>query len=77
MSELKDFLLLKCLFPLGELAMGTCASRWLRQIARMEKWTPAEVKAWQNARLQAFIAYEDGYHRYRICRNSPSLRRRP
>ena len=57
MSKLKDFLLLKCLFPLGELVMGTCASRWLRQIARMEKWTPAKVKAWQDARLQAFLAH--------------------
>ena len=60
MSKLKDYLLLKGLFPLGELVMGTCASRWLRQIARMEAWTPDEVEAWQDVRLQAFIAH--AYH---------------
>ena len=60
MSFFKEFLILNGLFPLGELVMGTCATRWLRRIARMEKWTPAEVKAWQEERLQAFVwhAYE-------------------
>lgn len=60
MSRLKEYLILNVLFPLGELAMGTCASRWLRRIAWMDSWTPAEVKAWQEARLQAFIAH--AYH---------------
>ena len=60
MSSLKEFLILKGLFPLGELAMGTCATRWLRRIERMENWTSDEVEAWQEERLQAFIrhAYE-------------------
>ena len=60
MSTFKEFLILNGLFPLGELVMGTCATRWLRRIARMEKWTPAEVNAWQEERLQAFVrhAYE-------------------
>ena len=40
--------------------MGTCATRWYWRIVRMEKWTPAEVEAWQQEKLQAFIrhAYE-------------------
>lgn len=60
MSTFKEFLILNGLFPLGELVMGTCAIRWLRRISRMEKWTPAEVKAWQEERLRAFVrhAYE-------------------
>ena len=60
MSILKEFIAFHCLLPLGELAVGTCATRWYRRIARMEKWTPAEVEAWQHTRLQAFVrhAYE-------------------
>lgn len=60
MSKLKEFIAFHCLLPLGELAVGTCATRWYRRIARMEKWTPAEVEAWQHTQLQAFVrhAYE-------------------
>ena len=60
MSRLKEFISLQCLLPLGERIMGTCATRWYRRIARMEKWTPAEVEAWQQTKLQEFIrhAYE-------------------
>ena len=60
MSRLKEFILLGCFFPLGEKVMGTCASKWLKRIGRMEAWSPAEVKAWQEERLQAFVrhAYE-------------------
>ena len=58
MSRLKEFISLRCL--LGERVMGACATRWYRRIARMEKWTPAEVEAWQREKLQEFIrhAYE-------------------
>ena len=55
MSRLKEFILLKCFFPIGEKVMGTCASKWLKEIGRMEAWTPAEVEAWQEERLRAFI----------------------
>lgn len=60
MSRLKEFISLRCLLPLGERVMGACATRWYRRIARMEKWTPAEVEAWQREKLQEFIrhAYE-------------------
>lgn len=60
MSALKEFILLRCLFPLGEVFMGTCATAWLRRISRMEKWSSDDVKAWQEARLREFITH--AYH---------------
>jgi len=57
MSKLKEFLLLKCLFPSSERVMGTCASKWLERIADMESWSPSEVTAWQEARLQEFVRH--------------------
>ena len=64
MSRLKERFLLGLLFPLSEWIMGTCATKWLKRIARMETWSPAELEAWQDARLREFIAHAYNHTAY-------------
>lgn len=60
MSRLKEFVVLHCLFPIGEKIMGTCAIKWYKRIARMNRWSKQEIKEWQDNELRKFVrhAYE-------------------
>lgn len=60
MSQFKEQLLLKAILPLAEKVMHTKAMKWYHQIYAMNKWTPEQVREWQEEQLRAFIkhAYE-------------------
>lgn len=56
MAGLKEKFLLNIAFPLADFVMGTSAMKWFRQIKRMEKWSPEEIKAWQLEKLKLLVA---------------------
>lgn len=60
MSRLKEFALLHILFPLGDMIMGTCVTKWYKNISHMNQWSKQEIKEWQDNELQKFVkhAYE-------------------
>lgn len=57
MSKLGAILRLHVILPLAEKMVGTCSTKWLRQIVSMSSWTPEQVKKWQNMRLQALVKH--------------------
>lgn len=57
MSKLGAILRLHVILPLAEKMVGTCSTKWLRQIVSMSSWTPKQVKKWQNMRLQALVKH--------------------
>lgn len=60
MSAIGELLRLNFILPLAEKLQGTCASKWYKQIVKMQTWSPDEVYAWQMEHLHQFIkhAYE-------------------
>ena len=55
MSECKEKILLKIIFPLAEKLVGTCATKWLKRIQQMNSWKREDIEQWQIERLRAFI----------------------
>lgn len=55
--KLKNYLLLEVAFPLMDAYMRTHAHRYFHQIKQMNQWSPEEVDAWQNHRLQQLITH--------------------
>lgn len=52
---LNELIRLKLLLPLAERFQGTCASKWYKQIFRMQTWSPEEVQQWQNEKLHELV----------------------
>lgn len=57
MSKFGSVIRLHVILPIAEKFIGSCASYWLRQIQEMSTWSRAEVTAWQERKLQAFIQH--------------------
>ena len=55
MSKLKEVFLLRLAFPTADFVMGTKAMKWYKQLNQMEKWSPAEIDAWQLENLKSLI----------------------
>lgn len=66
MSSFKEYLLLKGVFPIADLVMGTCAMKWYQQIAKMNTWSREEVIDWQTKQLH--ILMEQAYFHTRYYR---------
>lgn len=75
MSKLKENILLHGVFPLADLAMGTCAMRWYRQIAKMNTWSNQDVIKWQTEQLHKLVEHVYYHTRYyRVTMDSLGLR---
>ena len=57
MSAIGELLRLNFSLPLAEKLQGTCASKWYKQIVKMQTWSPDEVYAWQMEHLHQFILH--------------------
>ena len=68
MKIIKEFFLLNIIFPAADLVMGTCAIKWYKKIKCMNKWSPLQIKTWQEHELQKFIkhAYNNTIYYKRI-----------
>ena len=57
---MSEYLRLKIFLPIAERLVGTCATKWYRQISDMNEWPREKIIAWQNQHLSAFVrhAYE-------------------
>ena len=64
MSRIKESVLLKCVFPVADLVMGTCAMKWYRQIVRMSTWSAQDIKDWQTRQMQELIKHAYTHTRY-------------
>ena len=64
MSKIGEYIRLQIVLPLAEKAKGTCATKWLRQIERMNNWSPEQVQAWQEERLHALVEHAYNHTRY-------------
>ena len=64
MSKIGKSIRLHIILPLAEKAIGTCSTKWLKQIQTMSLWTQQEVKAWQNERLQALVKHVYEHTKY-------------
>jgi len=64
MGALKEKILLNCAFPLADMIMGTCAMKWYKQIALMNKWTKEEVANWQTNQLKRLVNHVYSHTRY-------------
>ena len=64
MSKIKEKALLKGVFPVADLVMGTCAMKWYRQIERMNKWTKKQVMDWQTTQMQQLVEHAYLHTRY-------------
>lgn len=64
MSNFKEKILLKVLFPIADKVMGTCAMKWYRQIVAMNSWSAAEVKEWQLDRLNILLHHVYDHTKY-------------
>lgn len=60
MSAIGESLRLHLILPLSEKMLGTCASKWYKQIVSMQTMTSEEVHDWQVEHLRSFVkhAYE-------------------
>lgn len=58
--HIKEIVILNFVLPLAERFVGTCATKWYRQICRMQAWSRSEVEDWQNKELQKFVQH--AYH---------------
>lgn len=60
MRDLKEKVILQCILPLAERVMHTKAMKWYHRIYEMNRWTPEQVREWQEEQLRAFVkhAYE-------------------
>ena len=58
--KVREFVLLNLVLPLAEKLQGTCASKWYKQIVKMQTWSSDEVQDWQIEKMHQFInhAYE-------------------
>lgn len=58
--KVREFVLLNIVLPLAEKLQGTCASKWYKQIVKMQTWSSDEVQDWQMEKMHQFInhAYE-------------------
>lgn len=57
MSAFSEILRLRIVLPIAEQIIGTCSSKWLKQIEHMQLWSREEVTAWQNERLQTLVKH--------------------
>lgn len=57
MSTINEKLRLHIILPMAEKMIGVCSYKWLRQIQKMHTWTPEQVTAWQNERLQSLVKH--------------------
>ena len=62
--NIKESILLNCMFPMADMVMGTCAMKWYRQIVRMSAWTKQEVLDWQTAQLKSLVNHAYCHTRY-------------
>ncbi len=60
MSRIKERILLKMVLPCAEVISGTCATKWLKAISEMNRWSKQRLVDWQNQQLSLFVkhAYE-------------------
>ena len=59
-----EFIRMNLIWPVADLAMGTCTMKWYRQIERMDKWTKGEVRRWQTEQLHKLIEHAYNHTRY-------------
>lgn len=64
MSTINEKLRLHIILPMAEKMIGVCSYKWLRQIQKMHTWTPEQVTAWQNERLQALVKHVYEHTKY-------------
>lgn len=57
MSKIKEFFLLKMVFPIADVVMRTNVIHWYRQINKMENWSSDEVDKWQLQQLQYVLRH--------------------
>ncbi len=55
--RIKEFILLQIIFPVADFVMGTCATKWYRQIKLMNSWKKEEITDWQNKQLQKLMVH--------------------
>lgn len=63
-SQCRESLLLNLFIPTADKVIGTCITRWYRQICKMQTWSPQQIKDWQNARLRDFLTHAYLHTRY-------------
>ena len=59
MGQLKEFFLLKGLYPLSDALFHTHISRWYSTLKRMLSWTPDRIRDWQTERMWQLV--DDAY----------------
>ena len=47
MRKLKEQILLRIIFPIADLVMGTCAMKWYKQIVYLNSLSADEIQKWQ------------------------------
>lgn len=66
MGKVREKIILNGILPLADMKFHTHMPVWYRQIKKMQKWSPEEIKRWQTDNLQYLIktAYEHSkyYH---------------
>lgn len=64
MSNCSEFIRLRIVLPIAEKVKHTCATKWLRQITKMQDWSREQIVDWQNEHLRDFIRHAYNHTQY-------------